>query len=240
MSGRELCFTTRMGLSSRIVSVPDGPLDRIWSAECDSPTAFSSLAAVGPGIGFARIGGRWAVHLRGPATKATPAICPADSEYFGADFRLGAYLPMFPPSQLIDFQDAVLPTLPDGRILLDGRAWEMPAPHNLDVLFDRLERAGLIVYDPLIDNLRHDGAVPGMPERTVQSRFVRAVGVPRRTLQLIERARHAVQLLRAGTAIADVVSEAGYYDQPQLTRSLRRLIGHTPAEVARGSVVLGL
>jgi hypothetical protein len=147
---------------------------------------------------------------------------------------------MFPPSRLIDFQDAVLPTLSDGRILLDGRAWEMPAPHNLDVFFDRLERAGLIVYDPLIDNLRHDVAVPGMPERTVQSRFVRAVGVPRRTLQLIERARYAVQLLRAGTAIADVVSEAAYYDQPQLTRSLRRLIGHTPAEVARGSVVLGL
>ncbi len=223
-----------------MVSLPDGPLDRVWSAECDTATGFSSLAAVGPGIGFARIGGRWAVHLRGPATKATAAICPADSEYFGADFRLGAYLPMFPPSRLVDFQDAVLPSLPDGRILLDGRAWELPTPQNIDVFFDRLARAGLLAFDPLIDELRHDVAVRGLPERTAQSRFVRAVGVPRRTLQLIERARHAMQLLRSGTAIADVVSEAGYYDQPQLTRQLRRLIGHTPAEVARGSVVLGL
>jgi hypothetical protein len=46
--------------------------------------------------------------------------------------------------------------------------------------------------------------------------------------------------LRAGTAIADVVFGAGYYDQPHLTRSLRQLIGHTPAEVARGGVFLDL
>jgi AraC-like DNA-binding protein len=107
-------------------------------------------------------------------------------------------------------------------------------------LVDRLVRAGLLVVDPLIDELRYGAGVRGMPERTAQNRFVRAVGLSRRTLQLVERARHAADLLRSGKAIAEVVWETGYYDQPQLTRSLRRLIGHTPAEVARGQVVLGL
>ena len=37
---------------------------------------------------------------------------------------------------------------------------------------------------------------------------------------------------------SDVAVAAGYHDQPQLTRSLRHLIGHTPAEVARGGVFL--
>jgi hypothetical protein len=82
------------------------------------------------------------VHLRGPATKATTLSCPRDAEYFGADFRLGAYLPLFTPAGLANLQDAVLPTLPDGRILLDGRAWEMPTPQNIDVFVDRLKRAG--------------------------------------------------------------------------------------------------
>ncbi len=229
-----------MGLSSRIVSGHARSLVQVWTAECDSPTDFSSLASVNPGIGFARIGGVWAVHLRGPATKATTLSCPRDSEYFGADFRLGAYLPMFPPARLVNLQDAVLPTLPDGRILLDGRAWEMPSPQNIDVFIDRLERAGLLVFDPLIDELWHGVAVRSMPERTAQSRFVRAVGLSRRKLHLIERAKHAVRLLRGGASIADVIADAGYYDQPQLTRELRQLIGHTPAEVARGGVVLGL
>ncbi len=229
-----------MGLSNRVVSGPAGPLVRVWAAECDSPTDFSSLASVNPGIAFARVGGTTPVHLRGPAEKASILSCPRDAEYFGADFRLGAYLPMFPPAGLANLQDAVLPTLPDGRILLGGRAWEMPTPQNVDVFIDRLERAGLLVFDPLIEELRYGGAVRAMPERTAQSRFVRAVGLSRRKLQVIERGRHAARLLRAGAAIADVVFGTGYYDQPHLTRSLRQLIGHTPAEVARGGVFLDL
>lgn len=230
---------TFMGLESRIVSGPVGLLTQIWSAECDSPTAFSSLASVTSGIGFARIRGTWAVHLRGPATKATTMVCSADSEYFGADFRVGAYLPMFPPGRLTNLRDSVLPTLPDGRILLDGRAWEMPTPQNIDVFIDRLRKERLLLADPMIEELWH-GGLGTMPARTAQSRFVRAVGLPLRTLSLIDRARHAVRMLHAGRTIAEVAVEAGYYDQPHLTRSLRRFIGHTPAEVARGSVILGL
>jgi AraC-like DNA-binding protein len=49
----------------------------------------------------------------------------------------------------------------------------------------------------------------------------------------IERARHAVQLLRSGSSILDVVHEAGYFDQAHLTRSLRQLIGQTPLKLQR-------
>lgn len=230
-----------MGLSTEVIRALDGPLDRIWSAQCDGRTDFSSLASVGPGIGFARVGGgSWAVHLRGPATRATTMTCSPDSEYFGVDFRLGAYLPAFPPVRLADLRDAVLPTLPDGRILLDGQSWEMPTPQNLDVFVHRLERAGLLVVDPLIEELRHGDTPRAMPERTAQSRFVRAVGLSCRKLKVIERARWAASLLSSGAAIQEVVTVAGYYDQPQLTRSLRVFIGHTPAEIVRGDVVLGL
>ena len=228
-----------MGLSRHIVSGPTGPLVRIWSAECDGATEFSSIASVNAGIGFARIGGRTAVHLRGPATRATPLSCPPDTEYFGVDFRLGAYLPMFPPVGLVDLNDAVLPTLPGGRVLVDGDAWEMPMPTNVDVFVQRLVRAGLLVVDPLVEDLRH-GDVRGMAARTAQSRFVRAVGLSRRRLHVIERARRAARQLRAGTPIADVIFDAGYHDQPHLTRSLQELVGYTPGEVARGDMFLDL
>ena len=46
--------------------------------------------------------------------------------------------------------------------------------------------------------------------------------------------------LRAGATIADVVFEAGYHDQPHLTRALRALLGYTPGEVARGDMFLDL
>ncbi len=229
-----------MGLTNRVVSGPAGCLVRVWAAECDSPADFSSIASINPGIGFARIDGVTTVHIRGPQTKATTLSCPRDSEYFGADFRLGAHLPTFPPARLANLQDALLPTLPDGRILLEGQGWEMPTPQNLDIFIERLQRAGLLVFDPLIEELQHRSAIGSVAERTAQSRFVRAVGMSRRKLKLIERTRHAARLLRAGAAIADVASDTGFYDQPHLTRAVRQLIGHTPAELARGEIFLDL
>ena len=94
----------------------------------------------------------------------------------------------------------------------------MPTPENLDVFVDRLERAGLLVFDPLVEEVLHGGDAP---ERTAQSRFRRAVGLSRRKLRVIARAHDAVRRLRAGAAIEDVVSDLDYYDQPHLTRTLR-------------------
>jgi hypothetical protein len=223
-----------------MVSGPAGAVARVWAAECDSPTDFSSMASVNPGIGFVCVAGATTVHLRGPAMHASTLSCPADATYFGVDFRLGAYLPMFPPARLANLQDAVLPTLSDGRILLDGRAWEMPTAHNLDVFVDRLHRADLLTFDPLVEELCEGGSAGRVPARTAQSRFVRAVGLSRRKMQVIERARRAARLLRAGVSIPDVIFDVGFHDQPHLTRTLRQLIGHTPAELAHGDMFLDL
>jgi AraC-like DNA-binding protein len=224
-------------LTDTVLSGRTGRLERIWTAGCEHATSFSSVAKFSPGIAFYRADGTTTVHLRGVETRATTLHCPSGAEYFGGEFRLGAYLPAFPPTQLANLQDAVLPTLPDGRIVLAGREWEMPTPENLDVFVDRLERAGLLVFDPLVEEvLRGSDA----PERTAQSRFRRAVGLSRRKLRVIARAHDAVRRLRAGAAIEDVVSDLDYYDQPHLTRTLRALIGHTPAELVRGGQFLEL
>jgi hypothetical protein len=222
-----------MGLSNAVVSGRTGRLERIWTASSDTATSFSSVAAVRPGIAFRRVGGTTTVHLRGVETRATTLSSPKGAEYFGAELRLGAYLPDFPPPRLANLRDALLPTLPDGRIRLAGREWEMPTPHNLDVFMGRLERAGLLVFDPRIEGLLHGHAGS---ERTAQSRFVRAVGLSRRKLRVIGRAHEGVRRLRAGSSIGDVVSDLGYYDQSHLNRTLRLLIGHTPTQLASGEV----
>jgi hypothetical protein len=41
--------------------------------------------------------------------------------------------------------------------------------------------------------------------------------------------------LRQGISILDAVHELEYFDQPHLTRSLRRWVGYTPAEIIRTS-----
>src|SRR3954462_14256843 len=184
-------------------------------------------------IAFARTDDGLTVHLRGPETRAAHLTCPEGCEFFGVDLQLGAYLPLFPPSDLADLNDALLPTLSGDRILLDSRDWETPTEQNVDVFVNRLVRAGLLFFDPLVDEIRNGERPRAMSERTAQLRFRRAVGISRRKLLSIEQARHAAQLLAAGGSIADVAAVSVYYDQPQLARAMRWAMGHTPGERTR-------
>jgi methylphosphotriester-DNA--protein-cysteine methyltransferase len=74
----------------------------------------------------------------------------------------------------------------------------------------------------------------------VQRRFLRATGLTHGAVSQIERAHRAVALLRQGVSILDTVERAGYADQPHLTRSLKRLIGQTPAQLAPESMAMPL
>ena len=49
------------------------------------------------------------------------------------------------------------------------------------------------------------------------------------TFRQIERARYATNLLRQGLPILHVAHETGFFDQAHLSRTLKRLIGQTPA-----------
>ncbi len=223
-----------MGLIFEAVAGELPLVQRVWSASCDATTGFTSAAKGSSMIAFARHGDGWAVHLRGPETRATPLVCPEGWEFFGVELRLGAYLPLFPPAGLADLNDALLPTPAGNRISLDNRDWEMPTKQNVDVFVTRLVRAGLLFFDPLVDEIRHGERPRAMSERTAQLRFRRAVGMSRRKLVSIEQARRAARLLAAGRSIADVVTGCGYYDQPQLARAMRWATGHTPGELRSG------
>jgi len=71
-----------------------------------------------------------------------------------------------------------------------------------------------------------------MSQRSVQRHFVRATGMTLSTLQQIQRARRAANLLVGGHPILDAAFEAGYYDQAHLTRSVKQLLGTTPKKLA--------
>ena len=49
----------------------------------------------------------------------------------------------------------------------------------------------------------------------------------------MKRAQQATALLTQGISIPDTMYEVGYFDQPNLTRSLKRFIGYTPAQIIR-------
>jgi AraC-like DNA-binding protein len=66
----------------------------------------------------------------------------------------------------------------------------------------------------------------------VHRRFLGWVGYGPRTLARVLRLQRAVVLLRSGRPAAEVAVEAGYADQPHLSREMRALTGRTPRELA--------
>lgn len=212
----------------------DSPfVERIWRSYSAAAGAFYSMAEPNLELVVARVDGRPQVILRGPVTRASTAQCPAGGEWLGIRFRIGAHLPALPTAALRDHRSLMLPEAGCGRFWLGGRAWEIPTYDNAECFARRLAAAGVIVREGVVEAALA-GRRAGVTERSMQRRFLRAVGVSREGLRQIERARHAAWLLKGGAPVLDVVDRAGYFDQPHLTRALRRLIGPTPGGLAQG------
>jgi hypothetical protein len=156
---------------------------------------------------------------------------PPDAEWLGIRFKPGAFLPSWPARELVD-GGVTLPEAMPASFWLEGSAWQVPDYENADTFVERLCRAGLLLIDPAVPAALR-GELKNASLRTVQRRFLQAIGVTRSAARQIERARYAALLLKRGDSIADATYEAGYFDQPHLTRSLKRLIGQTPAELLR-------
>jgi AraC-like DNA-binding protein len=213
----------------------DSPVvERIWRCHSEGTRPFLSIAQSRCELVFSRLHGKIILTVRGPETKATPlGDCPADAEWLGIRLRLGAFLPHLPASTLVNTAVA-LEVSSSAIFWLGGSPWQVPDYGNADTFVDWLVRAGLLLHEPLVDAALQ-GQRQELSVSTIQRRFLRATGVTQATARQIERARYATLLLQQGTSILDTTYEAGYFDQPHLTRSLKHFIGQTPAQIQEQS-----
>lgn len=216
----------------------DSPIvERVWRSRSERGGHFVSIAATNFEIAVTRVGGTTSLTLRGPETKATMIECPPEGEWLGIRFRLGTFMPSLMPEGLRDHNDVTLPDASSRSFWLNGSAWEYPDFDNAEDFVARLVQKGIVTREPAVEAvMRSEPSVQSL--RTAQRHFLRATGLTHRTVQQIERARHATNLLRQGASILDTVYDAGYFDQAHLTRSLKLLVGQTPAEIARRTAQL--
>jgi AraC-like DNA-binding protein len=168
--------------------------------------------------------------LVGPLSSSGLASWTAGAELLWVKFKLGTFFPHMPTRKLLDGEFR-LQELSEQRFWLKDAAWQIPDFENVDTFLNRLARQELLMRDPLVNALL-EGEVKEAPSRTVRHRFLQATGMSQGYIRQIERAQEAQTLLRKGMSILDVVYQAGYSDQPHLTRSLKQFIGYTPAQIA--------
>jgi hypothetical protein len=213
----------------------DSPfVERVWRSQSERADPFISVAESHWEMVVTKHRGRTILTVRGPETRATPADGLAETELFGIQFKAGTFMPDLPAKMIMDRRDPNLPEAGSRSFWLHGRVWQFPDFENADTFVDWLVRDGLLVRDPVVEAvLQGNPAAESL--RTVQRRFLQATGLTRNDFHQIERARHATTLLKQGVPILDTVVQAGYYDQPHLTRSLKQLVGRTPAEILSDS-----
>lgn len=204
-----------------------------WSTTSERERSFISVAVSQWEIVVTRQAAATWLTVRGPETRASTAPIPEDAEFFGVVFSHGTFMPGLDMRRLVG-RSLTFPSVSGTSFRLDGSAWELPGPDNADVFVDRLVRSGLLVHDPVVSAAVRDD-VAGLSPRSVERRVARATGLTRGAIRQIERAERAVELLDQGVAPLDVARRAGYTDQPHLTRSLKRFVGLTPAQIAAGS-----
>jgi hypothetical protein len=178
-----------------------------------------------------RLHGATRLLVVGPKTTAGVISYVDDAELLWIKFKLGTFLPELLARDHLDVEMA-LPGAGRHSFWLHGSAWQFPDFKNADTFVDRLARDGALSSDPVVSAVLQ-GQPHALSARAVRHRFLRATGLTHSHIQQLERARRAEALLRRGVPILDTVEEAGYFDQPHLTRSLNRWIGHTPAQLLR-------
>lgn len=181
----------------------------------------------------ARQDGKARMLVVGPWTTASVASWTEGAEILWVRFGLGTFMPHLPAMNFLD-TETVLPGAADRSFWLGGSAWQFPDHENADTFVERLVRDGVLVRDPIV-NAALEGRPQGLSPRTLRHRFLRATGLSQSRIRGIECAGRASALLRRGVSIPDAVHEEGYFDQPHLTRSLKRWVGQTPAQITTAS-----
>jgi AraC-like DNA-binding protein len=205
-------------------------VEKAWTSHSEPEPAFISIAVSHWQIVVTTQRDVTQLTFRGPETRATVTPIPPDAEFFGIVFSLGTFMPAIALARLVD-RAVTLPAASPSSVWLDGSRLEVPTPGNADVFVDRLVRQGLIVRDLVVaESFQAD--VAELSTRTLQRRVARATGLTRSTIRQIVRAESAVEALGRGLSPRDAALLLGYADQAHLTRSLKRFIGQTPAQVA--------
>lgn len=178
---------------------------------------------------FAKIKDQFEVSVEGASSQFVPKTQSEGSEFLVIRFALGVYMPYMPPVNILN-NATFLPEANNQSFWLDGFSWQMPDYNNVEEFVHQLVREGVLVSDKVVDS-----AIQDQPQdtstRTIRRHFSHTTGLSPKVIQQIERANQAVELLSCGTSILDTVHQLGYADQPHMTRSLKRYIGSTPAQI---------
>jgi methylphosphotriester-DNA--protein-cysteine methyltransferase len=144
-------------------------------------------------------------------------------------FATGAYLTPFRGAPFVG--GYIMLRMPDAdHFTLAGHTFPLPTFQNAEKLIDQMVEQGLLASDEVVARAMR-GTPKATSTRSVQRHFKEVAGLSPKKLADIRRAQEAVRMLKNGKDPSATAVDAGYYDQPHLTKELKRLMDSSPKNV---------
>lgn len=199
--------------------LPDGCMDLVWTG--------TQLVVAGPDTAPHPLRRQPGVDATG--LRFTPGQLPAFLEVPAAALRdrrvpLAELHPALARNAIahIEHGDAPADVLASLAMRLPGA----PAEPGLQVVVAHLARGA---------SAAETADALGWTTRSLHRRSLAAFGYGPAVLRRVLRFRRALALLQAGTPTADAAADAGYADQPHLSREVRALAGMAPSQLVLAS-----
>jgi AraC-like DNA-binding protein len=176
--------------------------------------------------------------VAGPDTRAAPTCVTAGQTIVGARFHPGAAAAAL-GVPAVELRDARVPLEAIwGRFAAELAERGSAGPGDLAAVLaeragadtDRLVLAAATALERNPDTKVRDlSARSGVSERQLRRRCLHALGYGPKTYARIVRFKRMLLLVRAGEPLALAAAEAGYSDQPHMTREAQALGGRSPS-----------
>jgi len=219
-------------MSQRHVSrTSDNPfIDRLWASEnLESGVYKATPDGCWDLIAHTSKDGSRTMMLTGQASK--PAMVPYEGGTSAVviSFVAGAHIPQLPGASMLD-SAKILPNADEDHFMLLGHTFAIPTYKNAEELVEAMERHGLLAIDEVVAAVLK-GTPKAMSDRNMQRHFMQTTGLTRKSLEQIHRAQKAVRLIKAGAPLSAAAADAGFTDQPHLSKSLQKLMQARPSDV---------
>lgn len=197
----------------------------LWRANVAQVGKYDDIAKETWGLAFTKhVDGSLAAELLGPSYSHRVLESALGDEYWGVEFYSSVTMIGVDKPKLTG---KLVPLLViDGNFFIGENSYTIPSFEELEAFCDNLEKQGIILY--ISNSLEYQGS---LSLRSNQRHYRKTVGLTRTQSSQIRRAKLASTLLQGGTAPMDAALEAGYADQAHMTRSLKSLLGKTPAQI---------
>jgi len=205
-------------------------INKVWrSTALTDGTFLATPDASWELIAAVKADGARTVFITGQATKAERLDYKAGEQSVVIQFTAGVYLPDFRGAPFTN--NYVVLTLPDDtHFELAGHIFPWPTFEDAEDLVDQMVRAGVLANDEIVDSVLR-GTPKAASNRSVERHFKTTTGLSPKKLADIRRAQEAVRMLQAGKDPSTTAADAGYYDQPHLSKSLKKLMDSLPSDV---------